>query len=114
MCTQIYPQRLGDIYLNVSTDGVYNTYKVWLWVCWEYDMKRIMMFKVLMSTNISTDGVYDKVWLWVCWEGQERLLRHITAACDQQTIILLNTDTEFKDDINYFYWVQPQNNTYNR
>ena len=77
----MYPQRLGVIYLNISTDGVYDTYKVWL---------------------------------WVCWEGQERLLRHITAACDQQTIILLNTNTEFKDDINYFYWVQPQNNTYNR
>ena len=50
-----------------------------------------MMFNVLMYANVSTDGVYDtyKVWLWVCWEGQERLLRHITAACDQQTIILL-------------------------
>ena len=50
-----------------------------------------MMFNVLMYANVSTDGVYDtyKVWLWVCREGQERLLRHITAACDQQTIMLL-------------------------
>ena len=54
------------MYANVSTDGVYDTYKVWLWVCWEYDMKRIMMFKVLMSTNISTDGVYDTYKEWLC------------------------------------------------
>ena len=73
------------------------------------------MLSILMNTNIPEVGYnlhkcihrwrvrYDKVWLWMCWAGQERLLRHITAACDQQTIILLSTNTEFKDDANYFY-----------
>ena len=74
-----------------------------------------MMLSTLMNAKVFTEVGYNlhkcfprwcvqyKVWLWMCWEGQERLLRHITAACDQQTIISLSTNTEFKDDINYFY-----------
>ena len=55
---QMHPQRLGTIYTNVSTDGVCVRYKVWLCVC-EYDMNRIMMFKVLMKANVSTEVGYN-------------------------------------------------------
>ena len=91
-------------------------YEVWLWVCCEYDMNRIMMLKVLMKANVSTDGVYNIRCGCGCVGKDRRGYSdisplHATKKQWYYQILILNSN---KSDINYFYWVQPQNKTYDR